>query len=1026
MKGKIVPAIMLTLLLTGMLTVALKRQRARDLEICVYGEVPAAITNNAVVNPGFETGDFTGWTQEGPNNAAIRSDEHYTGDFSCASPGGYPYRSFKLTQKLPSVLSDWAANVGCWYKWGVSEVDWLRVNYTDGSVSSVGLIGNGTISSWRYVTLNLTPDKTVDSLMLERTTSEGVIICIDDVELSVIRPTFSDISYSTNIMSLPCTFSCKWSSEYGLSGYVFGTNNTGCWINETWSPLTGNSAWANVTNVLNSTYEARIEYRWWCNDTAGRWGDSEIQVLELDGIIIDSDQTWQGDFIVNEGDYIIVENCDFTVIDGSIYVYGCLTIKNSTIHMKSSIQPWKWILAYGHSDLIIAGSVLAGSIGLLAEGTPTVRITNSSVNQVYLNQNPTVYIADSTFQRVTKDSGQVFIDNSVGFEVWQEFLVANSTNISNSNITSITLLSLSNCEVELKSGQVDNLTISDEQTGAELNVLNSSISEWFIDMGSGTPERPQSVLIKNSTIASLYFVIGPPLNGQPVDLTLKTGRVDYQSIYIEHEDLSTTNITIMNSTIKGWELVVWGGIIVQLEESNCSLRALPSCVFISNSTIPSLVVQHIGDPGGNLTVENSQVGYLQVECARGESTLVLQSGFQEYFCFYNQAQNSNITLRRTTVSSWGLSTAQAQPETIVRLYNSSLAYVRGDNSAIFAENCIISKGLFTYRASFVLENSSLTTLYAYGDSNITAIDSEIGVIISDPPYIRLDNSVVLAEVVLPYSLSQESIGASFSEENPLPLPEGVIRMSEYLSIDTVVTDYLPSQVKLHYDENELKELGIDETELRMYQQRGPQPTWEMCELQGIDESANYVWANVSDLSCFAIGAMHDVEIRYINASRTILGKGYSANINVGLTNTGELAKTFNVTVYCNNSYIASQLVSLSGGNSTSIVFEWNTEGLAIGNYTTTAKVTSVLGEAKIIDDTLTSGRVLVTIPGDVDGDFENGHYDVGLFDAVRLLACYGAKEGDSNFDPNCDIDNDGRVFLFDAVILLSRYGQKYP
>jgi hypothetical protein len=34
--------------------------------------------------------------------------------------------------------------------------------------------------------------------------------------------------------------------------------------------------------------------------------------------------------------------------------------------------------------------------------------------------------------------------------------------------------------------------------------------------------------------------------------------------------------------------------------------------------------------------------------------------------------------------------------------------------------------------------------------------------------------------------------------------------------------------------------------------------------------------------------------------------------------------------------------------------------------------------------------------------------------------------GEAGFVAECDMDNSGQVFLFDAVILLGHYGQKYP
>jgi len=172
---------------------------------------------------------------------------------------------------------------------------------------------------------------------------------------------------------------------------------------------------------------------------------------------------------------------------------------------------------------------------------------------------------------------------------------------------------------------------------------------------------------------------------------------------------------------------------------------------------------------------------------------------------------------------------------------------------------------------------------------------------------------------------------------------------------------------------------------------------------------------------------HDVAIISVVHSKTIVGESFNASINVYLANQGEQAESFNLTVYANTTVIYTLTnITLASGNFATINFTWDTTGFAKGNYTIKAYITQVSGETDTSDNNSTGGWVLVTIPGDVNGDLENGHYDVDLFDAVRLLACYGAKEGEPNFDPNCDIDDNGQVFLFDAVILLSRYGQKYP
>lgn len=92
-------------------------------------------------------------------------------------------------------------------------------------------------------------------------------------------PTYSDTGHNSTLVSDPCMFYSKWTDETGLSGYIFGTNNTGSWVNETWASLSGNPAWANVTKTLSSSIGVRVEYQFWCNDTSNNWNNTGILFL---------------------------------------------------------------------------------------------------------------------------------------------------------------------------------------------------------------------------------------------------------------------------------------------------------------------------------------------------------------------------------------------------------------------------------------------------------------------------------------------------------------------------------------------------------------------------------------------------------------------------------------------------------------------------------------------------------------------------------------------------------------------------
>jgi len=50
---------------------------------------------------------------------------------------------------------------------------------------------------------------------------------------------------------------------------------------------------------------------------------------------------------------------------------------------------------------------------------------------------------------------------------------------------------------------------------------------------------------------------------------------------------------------------------------------------------------------------------------------------------------------------------------------------------------------------------------------------------------------------------------------------------------------------------------------------------------------------------------------------------------------------------------------------------------------------------------------------------------VDIFDIVRMAGVYGSEKGDPRYDPNCDIDCDGDVDIFDIVIACGHYGESW-
>jgi len=78
----------------------------------------------------------------------------------------------------------------------------------------------------------------------------------------------------------PTLFYVKWADNAGLSGFIFGTNNTGTWVNGTWTPMSGAVNWSNVTKTINSIQGIVVQWRVWANDTSNNWNATGIISLK--------------------------------------------------------------------------------------------------------------------------------------------------------------------------------------------------------------------------------------------------------------------------------------------------------------------------------------------------------------------------------------------------------------------------------------------------------------------------------------------------------------------------------------------------------------------------------------------------------------------------------------------------------------------------------------------------------------------------------------------------------------------------
>jgi cyclophilin family peptidyl-prolyl cis-trans isomerase len=103
-------------------------------------------------------------------------------------------------------------------------------------------------------------------------------------------PTYSEVSSNSTVVGSLCTFSTVWTDNANVSGYIFETNNTGTFVNDTWTPFSqfvgSTSANATVTETLDDTPGDVVQWTFWCNDTNNKWNAVPMQSDYVDKAVL--------------------------------------------------------------------------------------------------------------------------------------------------------------------------------------------------------------------------------------------------------------------------------------------------------------------------------------------------------------------------------------------------------------------------------------------------------------------------------------------------------------------------------------------------------------------------------------------------------------------------------------------------------------------------------------------------------------------------------------------------------------------
>jgi peptidylprolyl isomerase len=215
-------------------------------------------------------------------------------------------------------------------------------------------------------------------------------------------PTYSEFSTTSTRTGASLTFRALWNDNVNVSGYIFESNITGTFSNDTWVPFStfvnSTSAYSTAAKTVNSTTGEVTQWRFWCNDSSNNWRSTSL-LLDSNKVLLvtsmgnvtielyDDMPITTGNFrnLVNRGIYD--ETIFHRIAKGFVVQGGDATPKGITVPSIQDELPNK------HSNV-------RGSVAMAKTSEP-----NSASSQFFVNLNETnVDTLDSSysvFGRVT-------------------------------------------------------------------------------------------------------------------------------------------------------------------------------------------------------------------------------------------------------------------------------------------------------------------------------------------------------------------------------------------------------------------------------------------------------------------------------------------------------------------------------------------------------------------------------------------------------------------------------------------------
>jgi len=209
-------------------------------------------------------------------------------------------------------------------------------------------------------------------------------------------------------------------------------------------------------------------------------------------------------------------------------------------------------------------------------------------------------------------------------------------------------------------------------------------------------------------------------------------------------------------------------------------------------------------------------------------------------------------------------------------------------------------------------------------------------------------------------------------------------------------------------------VGVGETPLRIG--GGPIP-YNVTKLRDSSPMGGQLIPHTTSDGHVRVGG-NDIAVTDLKFQKTVTNDT-NVQINATVHNYGNYSTTFDVTLYYNETEIETQTATdLPPDSSQELSFVWDTTPIPKGNFTVKAYAHPVTGET-ILENNFLIGFIIETISGDV-----TGNYKVDINDLYQFAKAYNTAMGDPKWNPNCDINNDGKINISDMFFAARNFGKE--